>query len=279
MRDGEHVRAGPRLEVLHVGPEVLGVLAVVLREGQRLVCDAGVAAEEHVAVQVVAADRGPLEADDRREGAGVVVAVGERGVGLPGVADRRLALDRRHVAGQRADDLHRRGEDGVVIAAGQLRVPALSGLGGEHLGVAAEELRHQAVHLGVVRDHQEVERPRQLGAQAAGRGDLLAAGEAEGVLLPEPVHRAGIDRDRGVQVGVAEQRPGRKAAPGIGRELRLDHPRDIGGRRRLVVADILRRSCGRDQAGSNERRGSNEPSHRRSSPEVALAEIAAVVPV
>ena len=71
----------------------------------------GVAAEEHVAVQVVAADRGPLEADDRGEGAGVVVAVGERGVGLPGVADRRLALDRRLVAGERADDLHRRGED------------------------------------------------------------------------------------------------------------------------------------------------------------------------
>ena len=83
------------LEVLHEGPEVFGVLAVVLREGQRLVGDAGVAAEEHVAVQVVAADRGPLEADDRGEGAGIVVAIGECGVGLPGVADRGLALDRR----------------------------------------------------------------------------------------------------------------------------------------------------------------------------------------
>ena len=56
---------------------------------------------------------------------------------------------------------------------------------------------------------------------------LLAAGEAEGVLLPDPVHRAGVDRDGGVQVGVAEERAGREAAAGVGRELRLDHPRHI----------------------------------------------------
>ena len=169
VRDGEDLGAGAVLEVRHVGPEVLGVLAVVLREGQRLVGDAGVAAEEHVAVQVVAADRGPLEADDRGEGPGVVVAVGERGVGLPGVADRALALDRRLVAGERADDLHGGGEDRVDVAAGQLGVPALARLGREHLGVAGEQLRHQAVHLGVVGDDEEVERAAELGAQAAGR--------------------------------------------------------------------------------------------------------------
>ena len=149
------------LEFGHVGPQVLGVLAVELGEGQGLVGHAGIAAEQHVAVQVVAADGRPLEADHRGEHAGVVVLVGQRRIGLPGVAHGLLALDRRHVARERADDFHGGGEDRVEVAAGQRRIPLAALLGRQDLRIAAQQLRHQTIHLGMVRDHQEVERPRR----------------------------------------------------------------------------------------------------------------------
>ena len=91
----------------------------------------------------------------------------------------------------------------------------------------------------MVRDHEEVERAGELGAQAAGRKHLLAAGEAVGLLLPQPVQRAGIDGDVGVEMRVAEQGPRRIAPPGIGRELRLDDGIDVLLGDRLVIVRLL----------------------------------------
>jgi len=57
----------------------------------------------------------------------------------------------------------------------------------------------------VVRDHQEIERPGELDRDARRGDDLLAAGEAVGLLRAQPVaaHER-IARVRGVMVGVAE---------------------------------------------------------------------------
>ena len=157
--DRQHLATGLLLELGQVLPEVFRILAVELRERQGAVRDARIAAEEHVAVQVVAADGGPLETDDRGEAAGLVVLVGQRRVGLPGIAHGLVALDGRLLAGQRGDDLHRRREDRVLVAGGQGVVPLPAVLRGQDLGIAAQQLRHQPVHLGVVGDHEEIERP------------------------------------------------------------------------------------------------------------------------
>ena len=243
MRDGQHVRAGLLLEARQVAPEVFRVLAVELGVGQGAVRHAGVAAEDHVAVQVVAADGGPLEADERGEAPRLVVLVRQRRVGLPGVLHGPVALDGRHLARQRGHDLHRRGEDRVVVAARQRGVPLLPCFRGQDLGIAAEELRHQAVHLGVVGDHEEVERAREPGAQPVRGADLLAAREAVGVLLADSAHRARIDRDRRVQVGIAEQDARRIQAPGIGRVLR---PREAG---HVFLGEVLLVAGLRPRAG------------------------------
>ena len=103
----------------------------------------------------------------------------------------------------------------------------------------------------MVRDHQEVERLPQLGAQPAGRQHLLATGKAEGVLLAHTVKRACIDRDGRVQVGVAEQRPRGEGPAGIGREFGLDNDRHVFGRDPFVVVGVLR-----------ECRGGRKPAHQ-----------------
>ena len=47
----------------------------------------------------------------------------------------------------------------------------------------------------MVAHHEEIERPRELGAQPAGAGDFFTAREPESIFLAHPVHRAGVDRD------------------------------------------------------------------------------------
>ena len=123
MRDREDFRARSTLELGHVLPEVFRVLTVELGEGQRPVRHARIAAKQHIAVQVVATDGRPFEADHRREMARFVVAVRQRGVGLPRVPDGPGVLDRGFLAGKRFHDLHCGCEDAVEVTADQLRVP------------------------------------------------------------------------------------------------------------------------------------------------------------
>ena len=105
-------------------------------------------------------------------------------------------------------------------------------------GIAGEELREEAHVVGVVGDDQKIERPRQLRRLAGRRRDLLALGEAIGVARAEPcAEGAGVDRERGVEVGVAEERPGREIAPGPGR-IRPLGGKDLLGRRLVERADV-----------------------------------------
>ena len=73
------------------------------------------AAEDHIAVEIVSANSGPLEADEGGKSSGLIIFVGERSVGGPGIANRLVAFDRWHVTGKRPDDLHRGSEYAVVI--------------------------------------------------------------------------------------------------------------------------------------------------------------------
>ena len=83
--------------------------------------------------------------------------------------------------------------------------PVLALLCGEDFGITAEQLRHQPIHLGVVGNHQKVERAPKPCAKSTRCSDFLTACKTEGVLLTDPVHRACVHRNCGVQVSVAKQ--------------------------------------------------------------------------
>ena len=79
-------------------------------------------------------------------------------------------------------------------------------------GLPAKQVREEAHVVGVVGDHEEVERARELHRLAAGGGQLLAPGEAVGLLRPEPrAEGACIHRERRVQMRVAEERSRRES--------------------------------------------------------------------
>jgi hypothetical protein len=69
----------------------------------------------------------------------------------------------------------------------------------------------------MVGDHQPVERTAELRRLAAGGSHLLAAGEAIGVVKPEPrAEETGIDRQAGMQVRVAPKHLVRETALRVG---------------------------------------------------------------
>ena len=70
----------------------------------------------------------------------------------------------------------------------------------------------------MVGDHEEVERARQLDGLAGVGGDLFTASEAVGVLGRQArAESTGVQRVRGVQVRVAEQRQRGERAARVGR--------------------------------------------------------------
>lgn len=99
MGNGQHFGASLLLELGELLPEVLGILAVVLGIRNGAVGHACIAAEDHIAVEIETANGNPLEADKGREAFRLIVFIGERCVGSPGIANRFLALDWRRVTG------------------------------------------------------------------------------------------------------------------------------------------------------------------------------------
>ena len=219
--DRQHLGSGAIRELRQMAPQILRVLTVELREGHGLIGDRCVAAEQDVPVQIVPTASGVLVTDDGGESPGLVEPIGQGRVLPPGIPHRRRIVDRGDLLAERGDDLHRRAESQIGIASVQLVVPAPTDLGPEDRRIAIPELRHQAVHLRVIRDDDEVERSRQLGLEPVGRGDLLAPSEAEGIFLPHGVHRARVDGDGGVEMCLAEVHFGRELSSDVGREGRL----------------------------------------------------------
>ena len=89
---------------------------------------------------------------------------------------------------------------------------------GEDFGLAREEIGKKAHLVRVIGDDEKIERARELRRLAARGHDLFAAREAIGVARTQTAaERAGIHRERGVQVRVAEERAGGEVAVGVGR--------------------------------------------------------------
>jgi len=263
VRNGQYVRPGPFFKLVQRFPEIFRILAVELREWQRLVGHRRVAAEEHVAVKVEAAPRGVFIADDRREAARLVVSVSKRGVFLPRVANNFIGFERRFRLVQGGDDLHGRREHLLLVAAFQRVVPAFAFFNGENIGIACEQFRHQAVHFGMIRDHQPVQRPQEPGTNTCGRGDFFAAGEPIGVLLTETAKGPCVHGDRGMEVLVAPENAGRIRAARVGREfLFTEHL--VNGLFGIMVFHGERRRMDQEGQSSDEGRENKSCFHGKS---------------
>ena len=207
VRDGEHAGARLPLRLAHPFPQVLGILAVVLRERNHLIGLGLAVPEDHVAVQVVAGrTRGPLVADEGGELARFVVFFGRGSLPRPhrprdGLAALQGVLPDEHpltpgVVGEPTLPAL----DQIVHRASELRL--------QEVGVRLGDHRRQTEILRMIGDDQEVQRPKQARADAGAGGDLLAAGESIGLLRPQPAtHHSGIRRVGRVEVRVAEIHP------------------------------------------------------------------------
>ena len=237
VRDGEQLAAGALLVGLHPLPQVLGVLGHEGGERRQLVGERLAVTVDDVAVQVVAAAvvGGPLVGDEGREAARIVVALHDRRHLVPHVErDRRILHRRRQLALALQRDAFKHGRVGLLRIGVHLLVPALEHRVGHQLGVAGDDLAHDAHGIGVVRDREPVERTGEPHGDPGARDDLLAAREPQRLLRTDA--RAGADgvrRPRGVQVLVAPVDARRIAARRVGREA------GFAGRCGLGRGDIL----------------------------------------
>ena len=171
-------------------------------------------------MQVVAAVVGsPFVADQRGKPPRLVIALGGAGVVLPDRARELLAQHRFwHRAGaDRADDLDRRLARAVATGCHQV-VPAPQRRVRHQVRVALLDLLGGAQPLGMIGDHQEIERAAQPDRLAGGGNHLLAASEAVGRLRAERVAEGGgIQRIGGMQMGVTPENARRIISAGIRR--------------------------------------------------------------
>ncbi len=208
VRDGEHLAAGLLGISIEELPQHGRVLAVEGGERHDLVGLVLAVAEDHDAMQVVAAVVGsPFVADQRGKPSGLVVALGGAGVVLPDRA-RELSAQhrfRRRAGANRADDLDRRLARTLATGCHQV-VPAPQRRVGHQGRVALLDFLRGAQPLGMIGDHQEIERAAQPDRLAGGGNHLLAASEAVGRLRAERVAEGrGIQRIGGVQMGITPE--------------------------------------------------------------------------
>ena len=228
MGDRQHVAAGLVLVGLHPFPQIARIVAATVAstvKGSTRLALSPTVAEDDIAVEIVAAGiRGPFIADERGEAARIVGFFGRLDRLLPGGAIGRRSWKRGEGGRERAlgegdNDLDR----GVgALARLDHVVPAPARRIGEQVRIAGKELWEEPHIVGVVGDDQEIERSRQLRRLARRSRDLLAFGKAIGVGWAEPrAEGARVERERRVEMRVAEERPGREIAAGVGRIGRL----------------------------------------------------------
>ena len=247
MRDRQHPSAGLVLIGLEVLPQILrrrAALRRIGRERQRLHRLRGTVAVDHDAMEIVAGRhlRRPFVADEGAEMSGVVVLLGRGDDLVPGRAEAvgaRQELQRlRELAAREAVDDLKRSLDSVLPAFLYQIVPAPAGRVGKHFWIACEQSREETHIVRVVGDDQEVERPRQLHALAAGGDQFLASCEPVGVLEAEPgAEGACIERGAGVEMRIAPEHAAREGAAGIRRVAWRFARQDVGGVDRANVCD------------------------------------------
>jgi hypothetical protein len=92
----------------------------------------------------------------------------------------------------------------------------------------------------MIGDDKEIKRAGEFYAKAVRGGDFLTTSEAECILLSDPVHGAGIDRNGGMQVRISPQNPGWKIPTGVGRKFGFSDFGNIVFGKRFMVAGLLR---------------------------------------
>ena len=99
---GNRQYLGPEIigELIQRAPQILGILAVKLRERVGLACYFPVPTEHDIAVQVIATDGGPLVTYKSGEATRLIVFIGQLRVGLPRLARGFGIVDRRIFFGQ-----------------------------------------------------------------------------------------------------------------------------------------------------------------------------------
>jgi hypothetical protein len=210
--DGEHLAAGLFFRGRHPFPQILGVVASErLQRGIRLHPPGlvPVFAEYNVAVQVVPPGiGGPLEPDEGREPARIVIGLRGLDCLLPGRPVRLRARQREPLGefacAEAPDDVDRR--LGALTAL-DLVVPPPALLCGQKIRVAAHQQREEAHPVRVVRHDEEVERPGELDRLAGVGRDLLAPCEPVGIAGGEPrPERPRVHGEPRVKMRVAEER-------------------------------------------------------------------------
>ena len=150
---------------------------------------------DHVAMEIVASGiGGPFIADERREAARIIRLFG-RLDRLPPCAAVGGRARGRETLGQLA--LAETGDDidcGRCPLAGIDLVVPFPPLGRRHQHrIGRHELREKAHAVGVIRHHQEIQRPRELRMLTAGGDYLFALGETVRIFGSEPCSkRAGV---------------------------------------------------------------------------------------
>ena len=206
-------------------------------------------------MQIVATGvRCPFVTDEAGEAAGLVVFLRRLDSLLPGRAvgrraGKRLQLLREGALGEGDNDFGG-GLDPLLAAGLHHVVPLLAGRVGQHFRVTRIQPREEAHVVGMIGDHEEIERSVKLHFQAGRRSQLFAAREAVGVFRDQPcAEGAGVHRHSGVQVGVAPEDLARKVASRVGREMHLSRKCARRGVARGRQAHGMPGQCRAGQAG------------------------------
>jgi len=189
VSDGQDASARSFLVFRHVLPKPLRIDGVKGGEGHDLSCLISAVPKNDDPVEIprrlLGGDRCPFETDEGGEPSGFVVVLGSGDFTRPDRARHFRVVDRIFACGYgvskpRLKCLTRvAGFHQVVDHAAPLAL--------QKLWVRLGDKGGQPQVLGVIRHHQEVERPDQTGSQSMGRQDFLAPGEAVSLFRAERV--------------------------------------------------------------------------------------------
>ena len=270
MRDRQHFAAGLLLVIRQILPQIARVGAALRRRhrvGHHLPRPDRAVTHDDDTMHVVAFDqRGPLETDEGCKTPRVVERLGIVDDLFPEILvelrARRIEREhlRVHPALREGCDQIDRCQNRRVAAFRDPLVPARCLFVRQQFRFASNDIAGHAHAVGVIGDHQPIQRARQPHCLPGGGQHFLATREPVGNARRQAVtEQPRIKRESGMEMGVAPERTLRKIATRIGR---IDLAGiGIGQQIRCRSARILRRGRERDHQRRNESHGDNKSRH------------------